>query len=251
MIAVSHPGKTGDAIYSLPTIRYLCEKHNCKADFYTSSHVARAKDLFEYQSCINKVIIPESYVIERYDMGIQPTVMPVEGEYEAVYHLGYKYVPDQRLDWFIAHQNGIDTSLLPPVYYEFPEYDINLPEKFYVLAGSGETGYKQTFLDFLKISDLPVIQVGVNDHYLNVEESKSQIIKMMDMSFLETCYVMSKSAGFVGLQTNQMVLANGFDIPKVAPHDGKSWDMRHVINGPKTHYPVDPTAEEILRLLKG
>lgn len=249
MIAVSHPGKTGDAIYALPVTRYLCEKHRCQADFYSSSHVARAADLFEYQSCINKFIVPESYVIQRYDMGIQPINMPIPNEYEAVYHLGYKGTPDGRLDWFIARQIGIGHEHLKPVFYEHPDYAMELPEKFYVLASSGPTTYMQTFIDFMRISNLPVVQVGLSGHYLNIDNTQSEIINKTDCTFLETCYLLNKSSGFIGLQTNQLVLANGFDIPRVSPHDGRSWDMRHILPLPKSHYLINPSAEAILGAL--
>lgn len=249
MIAVSHPGKTGDAIYALPVTRYLCEKHGCQADFYSSSHVARCSDLIEYQSYINKFIVPESYVIQRYDMGIQPIEMPIPNQYEAIYHLGYRYVPDERLDWFIAKQIGVGREHLKPVSYEHPDYDMELTEKFYVLASSGPTGYMQTFIDFMKIANLPVVQVGLRDHYLDVQDTQSEMINKTGCTFLETCYLLSKSSGFVGLQTNQLVLANGFDIPRVSPHDGKSWDMRHVLPLPKSHYLVNPTAQEMLNAL--
>lgn len=241
-IAVSHPGKTGDAIYGLPVTKYLCEKHGYQADFYSSAHVARAKDLFEYQSYIDAFIVPPSYVIQRYDMGIQPIEMSIPDQYEAIYHLGYRYVPDERLDWFIAKQIGIVHDLLPPVQYEYPEFDMDLPDEYYVLSSSGETGYKHTFLDFAIKSPLPIVEVGLRNHKLNIDS-----INRTDCSFLETCFILSKSKGFVGLQTNQLALANGFDIPRIVPHDGRSWDMRHILPLPKSHYLINPTTEEILQ----
>lgn len=245
MIAVSHPGKTGDALYALPAIRYLCLRHGCMADFYTSSHLERARDLFEYQSCIRSFIVPESYRIQRYDMGIQPVDMPIPGGvYEAIYQLGYRSTPDKRLDWFIAAQAGIPYNDLGPVSYEYPECPVELPERFYALASSGATTFTDTFLDFARLSPLPIVQIGLSQHRLNIE-----CIDMTDSSFLKTCYILSKSSGFVGLQTNQLVLANGFAIPRVAPHDGRSWDMRHIIPLPRSHYPVNPTGQLIVQLL--
>jgi hypothetical protein len=38
-------------------------------------------------------------------------------------------------------------------------------------------------------------------------------------------------------------------VPRVSPHDGKSWDMRHVVRGEYNFYPVNPTAEECLELM--
>jgi len=48
-----------------------------------------------------------------------------------------------------------------------------------------------------------------------------------------------------------LALANGFEIPKVAVHDGRSWDMRHIISSSTNHYPINPTAEQVLEILLG
>jgi hypothetical protein len=60
---------------------------------------------------------------------------------------------------------------------------------------------------------------------------------------------MSKCSGFAGIQSSHLVIANGFDMPKVVPHDGKSWDMRHVIYTDQHHYIVNPTGDQILEIL--
>ena len=61
---------------------------------------------------------------------------------------------------------------------------------------------------------------------------------------------MSRCSGFIGLQTNQLVLANGFDMPKVAPIDGKSWDMRHCLYDKSNFYPINPSAQEVLDIIE-
>src|SRR5688500_1603566 len=119
MIAITMPGNTGDMLYTLPTARVLCAAHNTQCDFYTASTSKHALQLIEYQPFVNKIIIPETYVIERRDMGTQPWLMPVpENTYTAVYHLGYRGIPDRPLHQFIAHQIGIDLPLA--ITYEYP-----------------------------------------------------------------------------------------------------------------------------------
>jgi hypothetical protein len=66
---------------------------------------------------------------------------------------------------------------------------------------------------------------------------------------LSTLSILSGAKGFVGLMSSQLVLANGFPYPRIAPHDGRSWDMRHVINTEYNHYPINPSVEQILSLL--
>lgn len=249
-IAVSMPGKTGDAIYAIPSIRYLTEKYGVKADFYTTTHVERARDLFEYQSCVDDLVIPHGYKIERYDMGIQPWRMPVNlDEYECVFHLGYRGTPNKRLDWFMAEQVGINPKLLPRVYYEYPDLgsEFDLPDKFYLLASNGDTSYKDLFRDIIERCPEEVYQIGLPQHYLECDWKEDNFT---GLTFLETLYLMSRCSAFIGLQTNQLVLANGFDMLKIVPHDGKSWDMRHIIDTPSHRYLVNPTVNQILSLLE-
>ena len=112
MIACSHPGKIGDAIYALPTINKLCELRECTADFYTSSYCAPLKKLFEYQPYIDNFYMPDSYIIERMDMGIQPYRMPIDpAPYRVVYHLGFRHIPNTRLDRFIADSIGLAEAI--------------------------------------------------------------------------------------------------------------------------------------------
>lgn len=248
MIAVTMPGKTGDALFILPATRLLCQQYGCQADFYTSSHVERARDLFEYQSCINQMVVPKDYVIKRYDMGIQPWNIPVPiSNYQCVFHMGYRSIPNCRLDHFMAKSIGLNPANLPKIEYDYPCFHFRLPKKFYVLAGNGDTSFRSTFVEFTTISDLPVVQIGLPHHFLPEAKAKNYT----NLSFLESLYLISKSSGFVGLQTNQLVLANGFDIPKVAPHDGIHWDMRHVVQSKSNFYPIDPLPEQILELLHG
>lgn len=244
MIACTHPGKMGDTLYSLPTVKELCKRHKTKADFITSSYCEPLGSLIEYQPYINKFIVSEDYVIERTDIGVQPWLMPVHGEYEAVYHLGFRGVPDTRIDHYIAKSIGLDR--IPPIKYEYP-YPKYLPvDDYYILAPRGETSYKQTFLDFMKCSNLLVLQVG-GDDFIGGENT----LNFTNLSFLETASLIAYSKGFVGLMSSQLVLANGFNIPRIAPHDGRSWDMRHVVYEYYNYYPVNPTGEQILSLLKG
>jgi len=241
MIAVTMPGKIGDALFTLPVIRALCDKHGTQADFITSFYCKPISRLFEYQSCINKVVIPERYVIQRMDMGCQPWEMTVDGEYEAVYQLGFRGIPDSRLDLFMARYAGI--TELPDISYEFP-VDMETEAPYYVLAPRGESSYNKLFLEFIELSPNPVYVIGGKGEYIG------KGIDVTGLDFLDTVSVISKASGFVGLMSSQLVLANGFDIPKVIPHDGKSWDMRHVVYSSKHFYEVNPTVVRILDLLE-
>ena len=245
--AASHPGKMGDALYVLPTLRYLAKEHDVQFDFYTSDYCAPLKELFEYQSCINKFIINTDYKIQRMDMGCQPWygVIPRYREYERRLELGFRQVPDRAIHQYIAHQIGIEEPLA--VEYEVPEiqypYFLSGERVPYItVAPRGDTTFGALFDSIAQ--ELPAIIVGGKGDY------RGYGLDYTGTSMLLTAAVIKNSVGFVGLMSSQLVLANGFPIKRIAPHDGKSWDMRHVVNYYLNYYPIHPSLEDILNILK-
>lgn len=258
-IAIEMPGKIGDFLYTLPLARYLAEVKGTKVDLWTSNYCRPAIELLEYQSCTNKVIIPDDYIPERFDMGVQPPIQVPYGMYETVYSCTFRSVPDTRLDHFMALSVGIEPHLLPPVYYEIDDYytgridnkqiivrwEEQFPNGYYVLGTRGITSYDDTFREFTNRSTLPVIIIGAKGEY------NGYGLNFTGLDLLKTAYILSKSKGYVGLMSSMLVLANGFNIKKVVPHDGRSWDMRHVVYSDNHNYLVNPTAQEILEVFNG
>lgn len=241
-IAVTHPGKIGDCLYALPAARELCRRHNASADFYTSEYCTPLRRLYEFQWYIDHMVVPEEYQVERMDMGIQPWHMPVQmSRYERVYHLGFRRVPDEPLPSFIARSIGLPADV--SVAYEFPFIN-TLDEPYIILAARGQTDYTDLFLEVIEKCPIRVVQIGAEGEHVGDDPG------ICGLDMLETVSWIAQSQGFVGLMSSQLALANGFSIPKVAPHDGRSWDMRHAIYSPSNHYPVLPTAEQVLDLLK-
>lgn len=239
-IACTHPGKIGDALYALPAVREACKLHKALADFYTSEYCRPIKKLLEYQSYIHRVYIPDYYKILRMDMGVQPWRIPVDvGEYDMTYHMGFRRVPDKAIPDFICESIGMSPS---KVQYEYPDFITN-NEPYIVVAPRGETSFKKLFIDFIELCPLPCYIIG------GETDDIGSGIDITGMDFLETTTWIAKSKGFVGLQSSMLALANGFDIPKVAVHDGVHWDMRHVIYSDTNFYPVNPSVREIMKLL--
>jgi len=239
-LAFTHPGKHGDAIYALPTIKKLCEMLQMQADFYTSEYCAPLKSLFEYQSYIDHFYVSPNYVIERMDMGVQPYYVPVDRSlYHKVWHLGFRFVPDEAIHKFIGHSVGIEVD---DPCYEVPE--IILPtDDYYVVAPRGETSYAQLFREVVRTDPNQFVIVGGSGDYIGWG------LDYTGEDYLTTGAIIAKSKGFIGIMSSQLCLANGFNIPKVIPHDGHSWDLRHIITSPLHHYLVNPTAEDVLNAL--
>lgn len=240
-IACTHPGKLGDAIYSLPVIKKLCELRFTTADFYTSQYCKPLKRLFEFQPYIDHVYIPDDYKIERMDIGVQPWQMPVDSsKYDVVYQMGFRTVPDRPLPEFIAKSIGLGE--IDPLEFKYPDIEtMNLP--YIVLGPRGSTSYKDLFIRFVKDCPIPVVTIGGTLDYIGIGIDKTGI------DLLETTTWIAKSVGFVGIMSSQLVLANGFNIPKIAVHDGIHWDMRHVIRSESNFYPINPDSEYILTIL--
>lgn len=249
---VTMPGKLGDALYTLPTIRYLAEKSGQPVDFYTSDYCKPLKELFEYQSCIDKFVIAADYKAERFDLGVQPYAVPVPiGDYDTTYHLGFRAIPDKRLDWWMAESVGINPADLPPIKYEIPPHNRYLITPYIVLAARGETGYKSLFVDFIGRAHehgIGIVQIGGKGEFIGKCGVLDSDYTGLDL--LWTCGLIAGAKGFVGLMSAMLVLANGWNLPKVAPHDNVHWDMRHVVKSASNYYPINPSAAEILTLIE-
>lgn len=237
-IALTHPGKMGDTLYALPLGRYLHQLTGEKIDFYTSDYCRPLQSLIEYQSFVDKCIIPADYKIERMDIGVQPWLMPVTGNYTQVIHAGFRGVPDRAIHDFIAHQAGYDAFL--DLHYDYPETDY-ISDRYICIAPRGETSYKDLFNEVAKVTHAVII--GGKGDYTGYGYDAT------GLTMLETLALLGKAKGFVGLMSSQLVLANGFPIPRIAPHDGIHWDMRHVVNSHLNHYPINPSVRDILDLL--
>lgn len=235
----------GDALYALPAIRALAQKHHSKVDFYTSEYCEPLRPLFEAQYVINSFNVAPDYVLTGMDLGCRPAYVPIpEPErYEAIYQLGFQNIPDIAIPDYIAREAGVTNA---GVWYDLDGAKSYAPsEPYYVLAPRGETSYVTTFREFIKTSPLKVVIVG------SVADGKpfEDLAETLALDYLDTAKLISTSSGFVGLMSSQLVLANGFNIPKIAPHDGISWDLRHVVRSKFNQYPINPTASEILTLL--
>ena len=205
-IAVTHPGKMGDAIYALPAIRWLCALHDVQADFWTSSYCAPLKELFEAQSCIDKLIVSPSYQMAHCGCGAQPWYVPIPEEfcYFQTYQLGFRGLPFYPLHNYIASLAGAPQNL--PVQYDYVDKP-TLEEKYIVVAPRGESKFVPFIAKALKF--VQVVQVGAkNDKVSNLG------VDCTGLNFLDTLPWIAKAKAFVGCMSSQLVLAEGFAIPR-------------------------------------
>jgi len=238
MIACTFPGKIGDAIYSLPTIKRLCELYSCGADFYTSEYCKGLKNLFEYQSYINNFIIPEEYKIQHMSMGVQPWYIPTKGEYHKVFHLGFKTVPNLPLPEFIANQADVKIGKLT---LEYPDFE-TLDEPYIIVCPRGDYDFTPHYIDFINKSQFKCVVVGAKHQGLYCGIDKT------GLDFLESTTWISKAIGFLGI-SSMFVIADAFNYPKVVFSRKGGLDLRHLTHNNTSYLNKYDYKETLRRLL--
>jgi hypothetical protein len=241
--AAAHPGKIGDLLYILPSLRYIYEATRVKFDVYTSEYCLPVKELFEYQECVSGFYVAPDYIIERMDMGIQPWYVPIPNpeQYARIYQLGFRTVPDRMLHQFIGEYAGISEPLA--IKYDVPKLDkdVLFDVEYYVIAPRGRTTFEHIFNEL--VQKRKCVVVGAECDYTGYG------FDYTGHNFLETASVIAQSKGFVGLMSSQLVLANGFPIPRIGLN-GLLSDMRHAITYHLNYYPsLNASTEDIIAML--
>lgn len=231
-IAITHPGKFGDVLYSLPIVKWLCDKHNCCADFWTSYYCVPLKRLLEYQPYIDSFLINYDYKIKHTNSGVQPWKVPVpEIDYSQIYHLGFKTVipPNPNLLNFMAKDVGAPNNL--PIQYKFPK--IETAKKYIIVAPRAQTlpVNENIFIDIIKklSKKFLIVQVGGKGDFVG------KIGKdLTGLDFLETTSWLAGCVAFVGCRSSQLVLAEGFNIPRFILQDGHILSSEQILEGLKS-----------------
>lgn len=246
MICCSHPGKIGDCLYTLPTVRELCKINNCKADFYTSECCRPISDFLKQQECINDVVFPDDYKIEGYGCGVQPWAMPIPANnYSTIYQLGFQRVPDKSLPEFIAESVGLDRSIGNNLFYDLKSKQNNY-EDYYVIAPRGRTSFHNFFVylskELFNLNKKVYIIGGQNEFdsdYIEFAENKT------GGTYLEMIDIIAHSKAFIGILSSPLVVANGFNMKKYVPYNS-AWDMSHSVYKSETKYSIEPSIKECI-----
>jgi hypothetical protein len=248
--AFSHPGKIGDALYSLPTINAICERDGAKGDFYTSIACLALERLMQYQKNIEKVIIPPitEYRIESFGQGVQPWRMPIdETEYDKVIHLGFRSVPNGAIHKFIAEQTGMPRDAVDDPHYDYPEMTF-YEEPYIVVVFNWARGASlvESYTYLIDNCPIKVVQTGLSEDLLDCP-SENQ----MGLDLLEVASLLSKATAYVGCYSGILALANGFpDLPKFVtiPHTGAG--EQHGLHLCNSKDLLTPTPEQLLGEVK-
>lgn len=118
-LLVTFPGRAGDLLWALPTVRAIADVHGCPCDLQIAGEFASMLDLLRLQPYLGHVSANPHWGLSEADNWQAP--MPVgtpEGTYEHVVHLGYRRWPERPLP-HEAYLNALDHFaghvLLPPL----------------------------------------------------------------------------------------------------------------------------------------
>lgn len=246
-IAISHPGKIGDLLYCLPTVRHIAKITGCKPDFWTSKLCEPAVSLLKAQSYINDVFVAEKYVPQHDGCGIQPWQLQPEKSYDKVYHMGFREYPQGRLVDYYPSIHGF-TMVDTTIKYDFPEMKHIQPKSVIICPGRNQT-LKGIFENIIKnlCRDNIVYQIGPKEELVNADWVN--VYNFPDMNMLETLTELSGCRLFIGTLSANLVLANGFpDLKKVVLCEPERWCPRHDIHTANHHYIVPSSLGQVLSL---
>lgn len=233
VFAFAHPGKIGDALYCLPTIRIICRQHEAQADFFTSEACRSAERLFKYQPYIRDFIIPKEYTIRDYGQGVQPWEMPVPSVYERVYQLGFQQFPQGQLHRFIARSAGVQ-SVPDPSYYFPPMPEEQALEPYIVVAYNDARGFpdmRDGYAYMIANCPVKVVQTGLPQDFVDAPSVDATGIDLLDVLTL-----LSRAELFVGFYSSILALANGFpDLPRVATLSSVNCGEQHGLHIRETY----------------
>ncbi len=204
--AFVHPGKIGDLLYILPTVKFICERDGATADIYTSEMCRSTESLFKYQKYVNDFIVSKDYKMEHYNQGVQPWYMYVPMGYEKVYQLGFEHFPSGPLHKYIAGQIGLED--IPDPHYEFPDKNYS-DEPYIVVAHCGNhtsAGLKEAYAYFIHNCPIKTVQAGtIHDGAIATRDHDQ-----LGIDFLDLASLISKAKAYVGFYSAALAIANGF-----------------------------------------
>ena len=206
--AFANPGKIGDFLYCLPTIKFVCERDNAVADIFSSEICRPTESLIRYQSYVNDFIIPREYKIIHTNQGTQPWVVPVpENKYDETHQLGFQYFPhDGPLHLYIAQQIGV--TIVPDPQYEYPD-KVFYNEPYVVVGHCGNHTTQnliQSYKYFIERCPIRTVQVGIAGDEVVPIRSYDQI----GIDFLDLASLIAGASAYVGFYSAQLAVANAF-----------------------------------------
>jgi hypothetical protein len=137
-ILCSFPGRHGDILWALPTVRAISEHYGCPVDLAISGKYGSLKDLLERQEYMRQVLVVKEWIVEEtapMTPRMPPSVLgvvngdlvdlldPTVGAYDRVFHLGYRSWPTRSLPFetqACLQEQWTETAAAPAIDLQRP-----------------------------------------------------------------------------------------------------------------------------------
>ena len=240
-ILATHPGKLGDSLWALPSVRVLSEYFEVPIDLRLAACIAPLRDLVARQSYVGDAVVDDLWVTQDTAPRTprQPPTLP-EG-YDHVFHLGYDGWPSQRLAEQVYGQVRTDTQTavnldLDRPWITVPAEDVAAcrDTRRHLVVGFSEewielkVGVLFALKKALKLafhSDVVVDIVKPPGRTRWEEWSYRDGLYATSHGWCETAALIASADLFLGCLSSQWVLANALGVPTVVCEPSKMrWD---------------------------
>lgn len=214
------PGKFGDILWSLATVKRLSEVTSTKMDFEIMPQYHSLLPLLQAQPYIDKASVVQDWTLMHSNYGDQPwnppqhtgfCITPGQGGYrckvghEMCWHLGYRSHPGRMMGGqelqlidYIAWQQGImlTGNPLPFLFVPPPYLGDKMPKNYIAIAFNEQyDGLKKQFATTLHTM-------------LNVNPPGVEFIDVTQKSWLVAAGLIQHAIGFVGCRSANYVIAH-------------------------------------------
>jgi hypothetical protein len=228
-ILCTHPGKYGDCLWALATMRAISEAVNQDVDLLLSAQYGTEDfmTLLRQQYYVGNVYRAADWAI-RETAPITPRVPPSLPEgYDAVVHLGYEGWPkfDLARETYRLAELQLLRHRLPPLDLDTPwiqecESDLRVDTGHYLAIGFSEEHFELKVGLTSLIGD-PFLQNGAHAYVTNISQGPRwenwtwDVLERRPSSWTERASVLRHACLFVGCCSALHVLACGLGVPVI------------------------------------
>lgn len=198
-VLCTFPGKYGDILWSLATVRQIAINERCSVDMVTMPQYRSLLPLLSFQSYIDKAFVVENWECTGSPFGDQPCVPPkdVENGYEKCFHLGYTFHPFTYLIDFIAVQQKVELPGNPIPFIGAPRNHVLTDDPRNYIAWSFNASDADMKAKFMQALREHMKRLGV------------KFVDVSTMAWMDAAVAIRDAMCFVGCRSSNNVIAHG------------------------------------------
>jgi len=220
-ITFKHSGNAGDIIYSLPSIKMICEKQNKQAVLYIRLNAPSG--FTEAQHPLGGVMMNATM----YDL-LKP-LLTSQSYIKDVLYFENESIPtiDYDLDRFRVDNLNLSSGniaqwignsypeLRPNLYEQSIKVSDNIRSKDYIIVNRSSR-YQNLFFDYSQLSKYEnVYFVGVEDEFKALKLHNANIIHLQVPNFLKLAEYIANCKLFIGNQSMAFSIAEQLKVPRI------------------------------------